>query len=41
MYLRGELDLDRLVSKTYRLEEINAAYGDLLAGKTARGLITF
>lgn len=41
MYLRGELDLDRLVSKTYRLEEINTAYSDMLEGKTARGLITF
>ena len=41
MYLRGELDLDRLVSKTYRLEEINTAYSDMLEGKTARGLIAF
>jgi Zn-dependent alcohol dehydrogenase len=41
MYLRGELDLDRLVSKTYPLEEINTAYGDMLEGKTARGVIAF
>ncbi len=41
MYLRGELDLDRLVSKTYRLEEINTAYKDMLKGKAARGLIVF
>jgi Zn-dependent alcohol dehydrogenase len=41
MYLRGELDLDRLVSKIYRLEEINTAYSDMLEGKTARGIIAF
>lgn len=41
MYLRGDLDLDKLVSKTYRLEEINTAYSDMLEGKAARGVIVF
>lgn len=41
MYLRGDLDLDRLVSHTYRLEEINTAYSDMLEGKVARGVIVF
>ncbi|MDH3943684.1 MAG: Zn-dependent alcohol dehydrogenase [Anaerolineae bacterium] len=38
-YQEGKLDLDRLVSKTYPLEEINRAYDDLIAGKIARGVI--
>ncbi|HJS30137.1 MAG TPA: hypothetical protein VJ768_10975, partial [Anaerolineales bacterium] len=39
LYLDGKLDLDRLVSKSYRLEEINQAYEDLLQGRLARGVI--
>jgi Zn-dependent alcohol dehydrogenase len=39
LYLDGRLDLDRLVSKTYPLEGINEAYGDLLLGRLARGVI--
>jgi Zn-dependent alcohol dehydrogenase len=39
LYLRGRLDLDRLVSRTYRLEEINEAYATLLSGTTARGVV--
>jgi S-(hydroxymethyl)glutathione dehydrogenase/alcohol dehydrogenase len=41
LYQRGQLDLDRLVSKTYPLEQINAAYADMLAGTVARGVIVF
>lgn len=41
LYQRGLLDLDRLVSKTYRLEEINEAFADMLGGETARGVILF
>jgi S-(hydroxymethyl)glutathione dehydrogenase/alcohol dehydrogenase len=41
LYLKGKLDLDRLVSKTYPLEQINEAYADMLAGDTARGVIAF
>ncbi len=41
MYLSGDLDLDRLVSKTYRLEQINEAYADMLGGKHARGIVVF
>ena len=39
LYLDGRLDLDRLISKTYALEDINLAYADLLDGKLARGVI--
>ncbi|MGQ0603543.1 MAG: zinc-binding dehydrogenase [Anaerolineales bacterium] len=41
LYARGQLDLGRLVSKEYRLEEINEAYAAMLSGETARGVIVF
>lgn len=41
LYLHGRLPLDRLVSRTYRLDEINAAYADMLTGRIARGVVTF
>ncbi len=41
LYLKGKLDLGRLVSKTYRLEQINEAYADMLSGALARGVIVF
>jgi Zn-dependent alcohol dehydrogenase len=40
-YLAGKLDLEKLISKTYPLEQINAAYADMLSGEVARGLIIF
>ncbi len=41
MYRRGLLDLDRLVSRTYRLQELNEAFADMLSGEIARGVILF
>lgn len=41
LYENGMLDLDRLVSKRFSLEQINEAYAEMLAGETARGLIVF
>jgi Zn-dependent alcohol dehydrogenase len=41
LYLKGKLALDRLVSKTYPLDQINAAYADMLSGESARGVIVF
>lgn len=41
LYQEGKLDLERLVSKTYSLEQINQAYDDLIGGKIARGVIVF
>ena len=41
LYRRGLLDLDRLISRTYALEQINEAYADMLGGEIARGLILF
>jgi len=41
LYLRGKLDLERLISKTYSLDQINDAYADMLGGQIARGVILF
>jgi S-(hydroxymethyl)glutathione dehydrogenase/alcohol dehydrogenase len=41
LYLKGKLDLDRLISKKYPLEQINHAYADMLGGEIARGMIVF
>jgi NDMA-dependent alcohol dehydrogenase len=39
LFLNGQLDLARLVSRTYTLEQINEAYADMLHGDVARGVI--
>ncbi len=41
LYLAGRLPLDKMVSKTYKLEEVNQAVEDLKGGKVARGVIVF
>ncbi|MCI0707545.1 MAG: Zn-dependent alcohol dehydrogenase [Ignavibacteriae bacterium] len=41
LYLDGKLPLDRLISKTYSLEQINEAYADMLSGSIARGVVVF
>ena len=40
LYRLGRLDLDRLVTRTYRLDQVNEAYDDLQRGVLARGVIT-
>ena len=41
LYLKGKLDLGRLITKSYSLEQINEAYADMLKGEMARGVIIF
>lgn len=41
LYLAGKLDLDRLITRRYRLDQINEAYADMLRGDGARGVIEF
>lgn len=41
LYTAGKLKLRELVTKRYRLEQINEAYADLVNGKLARGVIVF
>ena len=41
LYLDGRLTLDPLISQRIRLEDINKGYEQLIAGETARSIITF
>ncbi len=41
MYKVGKLKLDELITKTYKLDDVNEAYSDMLAGKNLRGVILF
>lgn len=41
MYHSGKLNLDDLITKTYRLEEINEGYRDMLEGRNIRGVIQY
>jgi Zn-dependent alcohol dehydrogenase len=41
LYETGQLLLDEMITKRYRLEEINDAYADLLNGEIIRGIIDF
>ena len=40
LYMAGRLDLDRLITRTYALEEVNDAFADMNAGVVARGVLT-
>ncbi|HTI69816.1 MAG TPA: alcohol dehydrogenase catalytic domain-containing protein [Candidatus Limnocylindria bacterium] len=40
-YLKGELFLDELVTRTYRLEELGEAFDDMLGGRLAKGVVVF
>ncbi|MBV9207237.1 MAG: zinc-binding dehydrogenase, partial [Actinobacteria bacterium] len=39
LYQAGDLKLDEIITKNYRLEEVNEGYDDLLAGKNVRGVV--
>lgn len=41
LYRSGHLELDKLVTTRYRLEEVNQGYQDMADGKNLRGLITY
>jgi S-(hydroxymethyl)glutathione dehydrogenase/alcohol dehydrogenase len=41
LYREGKLKLDELVTRTYRLDEINQAFADMSNGVNARGVISF
>lgn len=41
LFQAGRLPLDKLVSREYRLSEINEAYANLASGQDLRGLIVF
>lgn len=41
LYRAGRLDLDAMVSRTYRIDEAPRAFADLEAGRNARGVIVY
>jgi len=41
LYQRGQLDLDRMITRTYPLMGINDGYEDMRAGRNIRGVILF
>ena len=41
LYESGQLLLDEMITKRYRLDDINDAYADLAAGRLIRGVIDF
>jgi Zn-dependent alcohol dehydrogenase len=41
LYEAGQLMLDELITRTYRLEEINQGYEDLHAGLNMRGILQY
>jgi Zn-dependent alcohol dehydrogenase len=41
LYETGQLLLDEMITKRYRLDDINEAYADLLDGKIVRGIVDF
>lgn len=41
LYADGQLKLDELVTRTYRLEEVNQGYEDMREGRNLRGVINF
>jgi S-(hydroxymethyl)glutathione dehydrogenase/alcohol dehydrogenase len=41
LYRQGHLDLDGLVTRTYKLEDINQGYQDMRDGKNIRGVLQY
>jgi S-(hydroxymethyl)glutathione dehydrogenase/alcohol dehydrogenase len=41
MYKAGKLNLDDMVTRQYKLEQINDGYQDMLEGRNIRGVIRF
>ncbi|MGV0800371.1 alcohol dehydrogenase, partial [Mycolicibacterium elephantis] len=41
LYQTGQLQLDEMITKRYRLDDINDAYAELLDGRLIRGVIDY
>ena len=41
LYAKGDLLLDEMITKTYALDELGTAFGDMHAGRIAKGVIAF
>jgi len=41
LYDQGQLDLDSMVTRTYKLEDVNQGYADMLEGRNIRGVMLY
>jgi S-(hydroxymethyl)glutathione dehydrogenase/alcohol dehydrogenase len=41
MYKMGKLNLDDMITRQYKLEQINEGYRDMLEGRNIRGVIRY
>jgi S-(hydroxymethyl)glutathione dehydrogenase/alcohol dehydrogenase len=41
LYAKGDLILDKMVTKTYSLDDLSNAFADMHAGRNAKGVIVF
>ena len=41
LYEKGDLLLEEMVSRTYRLEDLELAFNDMLEGRNAKGVVVF
>jgi NDMA-dependent alcohol dehydrogenase len=41
LYDQGQLDLDTMVTRTYKLEDVNQGYADMLEGRNIRGVLIY
>lgn len=41
LYKKGDLKLDQMITRTYKLEKLDTALDDLLAGENAKGVVVF
>ena len=41
LYAKGDLILDKMVTRTYDLDDLAQAFADMYAGKNAKGVIVF
>lgn len=41
LYMKGEVKLDELITRTYTLDQVNQGYADLMDGKNIRGVILY
>lgn len=41
LYRAGVVDLDGMITKDYRLDQVNEAFDDMLAGRNIRGVVRF
>lgn len=41
LYKKGDLKLDEMITREYKLNDLETAFGDLLAGKNAKGVVVF